>query len=696
METPDDSRWSTALLSAALTSDVLPDEFPRAPFLGNGGLGAFVTVDDTQLTFHVDHNASRDHQDVGGPLWGRSRFALGRLTAALPARPDAGRWHLDLETATLHLILENTGARPWTLSVISWVSAEHDRLIVRAEGDAHLTWEWVAGTPRPPREEFYPDERPSGLIANPEPVTRSEPVVRSGERTIVGTQRLHAGGGHCVVVRSRRDETVLAVAMAEEDMDHAVETASSRAAEALSDLAADEKEHRSWWRRLYRESYVELPGRYATFYWTQVYKLASATRAGRGIVTTMGPWLTSTPWAGAWWNLNVQLSYPLLARSGHEQLDSLTPALVSHVEELSRNASGHGLAIGRTSQSDLDSGAVGDPGEEGVESGNLLWALHTAWCLRSSFGDEPTIREGLLPLVREAVRYFEAALFVAADGRLHLPRTHSPELADVEDANYDLALLDWALGMLAEHLGPGESGDRYRRLRRRIVDAPTDPDEGLLIGSGRRLDISHRHYSHLLWFEPLRLWDPDDPDSRALLQRSLSHWLSRPDELRGYSRTGAASMLAQLGDGEGALSQLDTLLDGGISPTTMYRETGPVLETPLAAARSLLDLLIDDAHDRIRVFPAVPKTWPDVHFHDLRVRGGHRVSAARTDGRTSAVRIVGGAGLRAEGQIVTVDTDIPTAEARTDLGVVEVGPRGARVRVLLRAGEIIDVVACAP
>lgn len=45
------------------------------------------------------------------------------------------------------------------------------------------------------------------------------------------------------------------------------------------------------------------------FYWAQMYKLASATRTGGGLLDNSGPWQVLTPWPNAWWNLNVQLSY---------------------------------------------------------------------------------------------------------------------------------------------------------------------------------------------------------------------------------------------------------------------------------------------------------------------------------------------------------------------------------------------------
>ena len=70
------------------------------------------------------------------------------------------------------------------------------------------------------------------------------------------------------------------------------------------------RSHRAFWHAYYPQSFVSLPNaRLESFYWIQMYKLASATRADRPAIDTLGPWYARTPWPGIWWNLNIQLSY---------------------------------------------------------------------------------------------------------------------------------------------------------------------------------------------------------------------------------------------------------------------------------------------------------------------------------------------------------------------------------------------------
>jgi len=75
---------------------------------------------------------------------------------------------------------------------------------------------------------------------------------------------------------------------------------------------------------------------------------------------------------------------------------------------------------------------------------------------------------------------------------------------------------------------------------------------------------------------------------------------------------------------------------------TFYVEAGgknPVIETPLSAAASIMELLIQSWGGKIRVFPAVPDQWKEAAFHHLMAQGGFLVSASRSCGKTDWVTI---------------------------------------------------------
>ena len=113
---------------------------------------------------------------------------------------------------------------------------------------------------------------------------------------------------------------------------------------------------------------------------------------------------------------------------------------------------------------------------------------------------------------------------------------------------------------------------------------------------------SHRHYSHLLWLYPLQ---------ESLDRTSFDHWASMQDAWRGYSYAAAASMETLFGNPDQALSYLLEVLvdetivaDTQITPNTMYREGSDfAIESPLAAAQSLLDMLVQSHGGTVRGLP---------------------------------------------------------------------------------------------
>lgn len=107
----------------------------------------------------------------------------------------------------------------------------------------------------------------------------------------------------------------------------------------------------------------------------------------------------------------------------------------------------------------------------------------------------------------------------------------------------------------------------------------------------------------------------------------------------GFSCTGASSLHAAFGNGDKALEYLNRLFALTLRPNTMYMESGPVIETPLSGAQCVHDMLLQSWGGKIRVFPAVPSSWDEATFHDLRTEGAFLVSAVRKAGKTIGIRI---------------------------------------------------------
>jgi hypothetical protein len=146
-----------------------------------------------------------------------------------------------------------------------------------------------------------------------------------------------------------------------------------------------------------------------------------------------------------------------------------------------------------------------------------------------------------------------------------------------------------------------------------------------------------------------------------------------------------------LGKGDDANRYLGDLIRRFVKPNTMYLESGPVIETPLAAAQALHEMLLQSWGNTLRVFPAVPAAWKEAAFQDLRAEGAFLVSAARREGHTTFVRVTSLAGqpvsLRVGMDQPAILAPRPDAVTRTGEGIF---------RLALGKGESATFSAGAP
>ena len=658
-EVRDNIDWPAFMSRHDLVWDSLPKAWHESAFLGNGLLGAAIYSEGTNaLQWDVGRS---DVTDRG------NRLAIGRFALAPAGASPAGTMRLDLWNAEARGVLRTDKAE------VEWRSFTHTEKLVTvievADGKgsppAKIAFQPLPATPA--REEYKGEAIP---------LAKQNPAPAFGESAGVSwcRQAFKAGGGYTVAWAERELSpgrrwlafTVDYTASGEPVSTKAVADVQSALQTGLDELA---RTHREWWHTFWPRSFLSIPDtRMESFYWIQIYKFASGTRADRPALDLMGPWFRRTPWPKIWWNLNIQLTYwPVYAANRLDLGESLTrmidagvPNLISNVPPDWRHDS---AAVGRTSSYDCR-GGVG--GKDGEERGDLTWTLHNYWLQYRYSGDETMLRERLYPILKRAIGYYLHLLKPGPDGKLHLPLSLSPEFPKTApDTNYDLALLRWGLmtllachDRLALH---DPMAATWRDTLAKLTPFPVDPATGYMIGAGVPLDQSHRHFSHLLMVYPLHLVDAEAAADRPVIEQSLNHWIGFEGALQGYSFTGASAMSSWLGRKDASVKLLNEFLDRFVKANTVYLEAGPVIETPLAGAAAMHEILLqswsmDPLGTHIRVFPglatspspradspsadaAAPGAWPDATIHKMRAEGAFEVSAVRRAGRTRFVQI---------------------------------------------------------
>lgn len=635
--------WPKFLSRHDLVWEELPKVWHEGAFIGNGLVGAMIYAEGTNK-LQWDANRS-DVADKG------SRLQIGRFELAPAGAIKKGTMRLDLWNA------EASGELKTDLTSVEWRSFTHaDKPVTfievtdkRAKSGSKISFVHLPAIPA--REEFK---------KTPIPEKDQNPNATFGESDGVNwcVQNFKAGGGY--VVAWSEKEIAAGHRLFAWTIDFAL-TGSPANSKAVSDirdalkdgLAAQEKSHRAWWNSYWQNgAFVSIPDtRMESFYWIQMYKLASGTRADRPALDLMGPWFRRTPWPKIWWNLNIQLTYwPVYAANRLELGESLTRMLDNNVTNLINNVPEawreDSAAISRTSTYDCK-GGVG--GKDGEERGNLIWTMHNYWLQCRYSGDEARTRDKFYPLLKRTVAYYLHLLKPGDDGKLHIPVSLSPEYPKTApDTNYDLALLRWGLETVIA------CSDRYRlndpfaaRCREtlaKLAPPPVDEKHGFMIGAGQPLEISHRHFSHLFAIYPLHLLDFDAPADRALAEKSVDFWIGFEGALQGYSFTGASAMSSWLGRRGTNVKMMNEFLDRFVKMNTMYLEAGPVIETPLAGAAAIHEIVLqswtpESFGTRIQVFAGVPDDWKDVTINRMLTEGAFEISAARRDSKTKFVQI---------------------------------------------------------
>jgi len=430
--------------------------------------------------------------------------------------------------------------------------------------------------------------------------------------------------------------------------------------------------HRKWWHAYYPQSFLTIndPEKEA-FYWIQMYKLGSAMRENGPILDLMGPWYHRTFWPMVWGDLNVQLIYWTHLTANRLSVgESLPNNLDKYADNLAKNVPEHwkdSASVAALMPQDLIAHAGGSIPDM------LAWMLHNYWLHCEYAGDRARMRDGLFPLLRKTgnsyLNYLKDNPVQSDDGKIHIKNSWSPEYPGGrgQDINFTIALMRWScrtlLDINAEFKLNDPLASEWQNILDRLVEFQID-ENGLRIGKEIPFDKPHRHYSHLLGFYPLAVITPEKQENTKMLRTTLDHWLDvtvksgikvNAMPVTGYTATGAASMYACLGDPEKAYYYLDFFIQHNrVTPTTMYAEGNPVIESPLSFATCIHDMLLQSWGGKIRVFRGAPEKWDDVAFKDLRTQGAFLVSAKKKAGVTQFVAV-----KSLIGSPCFVQTDIP-------------------------------------
>jgi alpha-L-fucosidase 2 len=636
--------WPQFIKRHDLIWHALPTNFDYGAFLGNGMLGTMIYQDaPNRLRWEMGRS------DVTAHRRDNNRLPIGALVLNTAGKIQGGTMRTNLWDA------EVTGTVTTDKGTIAFRSFIHTHKMVlitdlnSTDGEKAASFAWE---PRP-----CVDRVNKRFKDAPNPPSKTKTI----DKITVCTQPRLGGGQFATawkqtpLPKGRRLTLTIADSFPKN-------TATTQAvATVKKTIAADFdallKSHRDWWHAFYPKTMVSVPDpKLESFYWIQFYKLACASRPHLKPVDLLGPWFRSTGWPRIWWNLNIETLYlPVYTGNRLELGESFTNFIDAKRANFYRNAKdiwgfdGCATVPHTTCYEGLRGDGSRAP-DKYINPGDFTWALHNYYLQYRYSMDHSMVtdqsKHAFYPLLRDSINLYLNILKKGDDGKLHLPKLHSPEYGADSDNNYNLSLLRWGCQTLIKLNKRYNLKDplipTWTKTLKDLTPYPVD-ENGLRVGANLSFTKSHRHWSHILMVHPLHIMTGDQPENRALLNKSVLHWLTVDGSrgINGWSRAAAASLYATLGDGENAIKQIHGHMSDKrfVRPNTMYIEGSPVIECAIVLNRSLQDMLLQSWGDKIAIFPAVPKAWDSIVFHDLRAEGAFLVSAKRKAGKTAWVRI---------------------------------------------------------
>lgn len=668
--------WASFMKRQVLVWDSISTDYYTGIILGNGQLGTNIYKESANaLRFDIGRTDVIDQRTQllpeAGTLYTQARLPIGHFSLKTIGKITGAKMHLDIYNATARGTVTTSAG---SITFHAYVPANHQVIYIEthAKGkEKASSWQWKPGRSISPRYlQSYPNDKPKDFPENPDPIFKKEGLYYTCRQPLLNK------GGYATVYKVINTATSSKMSISigydadgrGDETNEAVEHLRSFSKKTITTRLS---EHQNWWHNYYAKSFISLPDkRMENFYWIQLYKLASATRSDKPMLDLMGPWTNPTPWPAIWWNLNTQLAYSPVFTSNHMELgNSLFNTLNSNILNLINNVPERwrkdAAAIGRSSSYNLISPITENQIVNGdFEPSNLTWALYYYYQYYAYSLDTLTLKQKIYPLLKRSANFLMHNLQRDEGGIYHFPMSHSPEYKNAVDANYALSSLRWVLQTLIKTNDDlnlkDKDAERWHDLTNQLVEYPVG-ETGFLIGKDLPLSHSHRHFSHLMMIYPYNLIDWKNKDQLDVVRKSIEHWLSLKGALQGYTFTGSASMYAMMGEGNRSYELLNELFEKFIQPNTLYRESGPVIETPLAAATTILEMLLQSRGSRIRVFPAIPDQWEEASFDKLSAEGAFLVSAQRNAKKTVFIKVFSSKGgkcyLETDMQINRVGSD---------------------------------------
>lgn len=438
------------------------------------------------------------------------------------------------------------------------------------------------------------------------------------------------------------------------------------------DFATACKEHTTWWKEYWQQCEIDLPDKTLERQWyLEMYKFGAASRKDAPPICLQAVWTADNgqtpPWRGDFHNdLNTQLSYWPGYASNHLEESSVFTDWLWKIKDNSESYTRQFFGVEGMNVpciSTLDGKNLGGWNQYSHSPTAAGWLAHHFYMQWKYSADDAFLKEKAYPWVKEVARYFENISVKDKNGKRKLPISSSPEINDnrwdawfKETTNYDLAcirLTNKAAEEMAEELRLTEEAKHWKQQNEEWPEFAVD-STGLTIAPNYPLRYTHRHLSNMLAIHPFGLLDVSQGrETERLIKRSIHHFEEMGTQgWVGYSYSWLANLQARVFDGDAAARSLHIFTKAFCSPNSFHLNGDQLkqgysgftyrpftLEGNFACASAIQEMLLQSHTGVIRVFPAIPESWQNASFRDMRAMGAFLVSANYKNGKVVNITV---------------------------------------------------------
>jgi len=431
--------------------------------------------------------------------------------------------------------------------------------------------------------------------------------------------------------------------------------------------------HLNWWKNYWSTSAISIPDSILQKqYYLEMYKLGSAARADAPPISLQAVWTADhgklPPWKGDFHHdLNTQLSYWPAYTGNYLNLEEgfinwlwkYRPAFKKYTHDYF-GVNGMNVPGVTTLEGEPMGGWIQYSFGQGVGA----WLSHHFYLHWKYTMDREFLETKAYPWLKDVAVFLDEISVKGDNGKRKLKMSSSPEIFNnskkawfSETTNFDLALIRWnyeKAAELAQELGLNKEAEKWRQILGEWPDLAIDPESGLMFAPRFPYNQSHRHFSHLMSFHPLGLIDISNGEKdKTVIANTLKNLEKQgSSQWTGYSFSWQGNLYARAFEGEKAAETLKTFGEcfclknsfhvngdqckAGHSSFT-YRPF--TLEGNFAFASAIQEMLLQSHTGVVRIFPAIPASWTDVAFDNLRTYGAFLVSAKMKNGAVVSINV---------------------------------------------------------